>query len=264
LNLMPKSSIQRQEFSQKKPYFIAAIYALALMVIAVWFAESRIVALRKQKLDELRTSVGPLKQKANELKGAMTDTKTLQDQASNLAGLGDERAYWAKILMELRRVLMQSEIKTKALLKTNAPTIELGVWVEEFTPLYPNGTPFLAPPADGGGGGGGGPVPGGPVPGAARYGIGERAPTPTPTPATSAPAGGNPNEISTISFRCRAVDQPLEVANSDLAYAVQDELKASPFFAPPITLGTIERKKEESTNTFTFTVTVNLKKPAKL
>jgi hypothetical protein len=91
-----------------------------------------------------------------------------------------------------------------------------------------------------------------------------RAPTPVPTPTPGAPAGGNPNEISTVTFRCRAVDQPLEEANSALAYRVQDELKASPYFAPPIQLGTIERKKEESTNTFTFTVTVNLKKPAKL
>lgn len=262
LNLMPKSSIQRQEFSQKKPFFIAAIYALALMVFAVWWAEARIVSLRKEKLEQLRTSLGPLKQKAGELKGAMTDTKALQDQANQFGAVGEDREYWARILMELRRVMNQSEIKTKAAMKTNAPNIEIGVWVEEFTPLYPNGTPFVVGAADNPGGGGGGGASPGPL-GDARYGLARPAPAPAAsTPGT--PTGGNPNEISTVTFRCRAVDQPLEEANSALAYRVEDELKSSPYFAPPIQLGTIERKKEESTNTFSFTVTVNLKKPAKL
>ncbi len=263
LNLMPKSSIQRQEFSQKKPFFIAAVYALALMVFAVWWAESHIVTLRKNKLEELRASLGPLKQKAGELKAAMGDTRMLQEQGNQLGGLGEDREYWAKLLMELRRVMLQSELKTKAAMKTNAPNLEVGVWVEEFSPIYPNGTPFVAGAADnpGGGGGGNSAVMGN----AARYGIAERSSTPAPqAPPAGAPGGGNANEISSVTFRCRAVDQPLEVANSALAYQVQDELRASPFFAPPIQLGTLERKKDESTNTFTFTVTVNLKKPAKL
>src|SRR5206468_860502 len=119
--------------------------------------------------------------------------------------------------------------------------------------------PFVVGAAENPGAGGGGGNTGGL---AARYGLAERAPTPTPQAA--APTGGNANEISTVSFRCRAVEQSLEIANSALAYQVQDELKASPYFAPPIQLGTLERKKDESTNTFTFTVTVNLKKPAKL
>ncbi|MGZ4971629.1 MAG: type IV pilus assembly protein PilM [Limisphaerales bacterium] len=264
LNLMPKSSIQRQEFSQKKPFFIAAVYALALMVFAVWWAESRIVTLRKNKLEELRASLGPLKQKAGELKAAMSDTRALQEQGNQLGGLGEDRDYWAKLLMELRRVMMQSELKTKAAMKTNAPNIEIGVWVEEFSPIYPNGTPFIAGAADNpGGGGGGGNA--GVMGNAARYGLAERSPAPAPQAATpTAPGGGNPNEVSSVTFRCRAVEQSLEVANSALAYQVQDELKASPYFVPPIQLGTLERKKEESTNTFTFTVTVNLKKPAKL
>jgi hypothetical protein len=86
---------------------------------------------------------------------------------------------------------------------------------------------------------------------------------PAVTPSPNAPPG-NPNEISTIQFRCRAVDQPIDVANSTLAYQVQDEMKSSPYFTSPISLGVIERKKDESTNTFTFTVTAQLKKPAKM
>jgi len=266
LNLMPKSSIQRQEFSQKKPFFIAAVYALALMMLAVWWAESRITTLRKQKLDELRISLGPLKSKATELKNAMNDTKALQEQANQLTALGEERLYWSQLLMELRRVMLRSELKTKDMMKTNAPNMEVGVWVEEFTPLFPNGTAFVAPPESA-------PSTASPTTAAPTYNEAEvrrkyglppvQTMAPVAAPAPNAPAG-NPNEISTVQFRCRAVDQSLDVANSTLAYQVQDEMKASQLFTNPITLGVIERKKEESTNTFTFTVTAQLRKPAKL
>ncbi len=269
LNLMPKSSIQRQEFSQKKPFFLAAIYALALTVFAVWWAESRIITLRKQKLDELRMSLGPLKQKAGQLKGAMNDTKALQEQADQMAALGDERKYWANVLMELRRVMMKSEIRTKALMKTNGSDMEVGVWVEEFAPVYPNSTPFIAPPET--------PPANAPqaatAPGLAetgaelrkKYGLPDpNANRPAPAPTATPGAAVNPNEVNTISIKCRAVDQPVDVANSTLAYQVQEEMKSSLYFTNPITLGTLDRKKEESTNTFTFSVTATLRKPAKL
>ena len=53
MNLMPKSSIQRQEFAQKKPYLIASAFGLALVVFAIYLAESRIGEIRRNKLDEL-------------------------------------------------------------------------------------------------------------------------------------------------------------------------------------------------------------------
>jgi type IV pilus assembly protein PilM len=270
LNLMPKSSIQRQEFSQKKPFFIAAAYALALMVFAIWWAESRITTSRRQKLDELRTQLGPLNTKANELKTAMNDTKTLQEDAGQLTELGAEKKYWANVLVELRRIMMKSEVRTKELMKTNAPNLEVGVWVEDFQPVYPNQTPFVAPPQQ---------APANAAPQSAgqslqdraaeirkRYGLPDPNANMAPVPASPQPGApaGNPNEVSTVTFRCRAVDQPLDVANSTLAYQVQDELKSSLLFTNPIVLGTLERKKDESTNTFTFTVTANLRKPAKL
>src|SRR5580698_6929481 len=49
LNLMPKSSIQRQEFAQKKPYLIAAAFSLAAVVFAIYIAESKIGAIRQEK-----------------------------------------------------------------------------------------------------------------------------------------------------------------------------------------------------------------------
>jgi hypothetical protein len=64
---------------------------------------------------------------------------------------------------------------------------------------------------------------------------------------------------------CRGVNrEKLKAeANSELAFALKDELKASPLFVEPITLGELTIKKEESTNTFYFTLSVTLKHPLK-
>ena len=50
LNLMPKSSIQRQEFAQKKPYLIAAIFSLALAVFLLHQAEARLFYIREGRV----------------------------------------------------------------------------------------------------------------------------------------------------------------------------------------------------------------------
>src|SRR6267154_1328647 len=57
LNLMPKSSLKRQQFSQKKPYVIASVFCLILIVFAFgWFYDNE--AAEKQKaLDQLKPTV---------------------------------------------------------------------------------------------------------------------------------------------------------------------------------------------------------------
>src|SRR5208282_4450787 len=54
LNLMPRSSIQRQEFAHKKPYLIASVFSLALVVFAIYLAEKRIGLVRGNKLEEIK------------------------------------------------------------------------------------------------------------------------------------------------------------------------------------------------------------------
>src|SRR5438552_14766598 len=43
LNLMPKSSLKRQQFNQKKPYFIAAVFCLILVVFVYALFYSKVV-----------------------------------------------------------------------------------------------------------------------------------------------------------------------------------------------------------------------------
>src|SRR5271163_1097934 len=57
LNLMPKSSLQRQEFAHKKPYLIASVFSLALVIFAIYKSEVRIGDEWRKKAGEV---AGPL------------------------------------------------------------------------------------------------------------------------------------------------------------------------------------------------------------
>src|SRR5271168_1618196 len=52
LNLMPQSSIQRQEFGGKKPYLIASVFALALVVFVIYIAEQRIGEVYRDRIQK--------------------------------------------------------------------------------------------------------------------------------------------------------------------------------------------------------------------
>jgi hypothetical protein len=78
---------------------------------------------------------------------------------------------------------------------------------------------------------------------------------------------GTTNEITTIIMQCRALNlkKVKPDANSKLAFAFVDELKSAPaFFETNGTQADNLPDVEESTLTFTFDVTVKLKRPLKL
>src|SRR6185436_6779323 len=103
----------------------------------------------------------------------------------------------------------------------------------------------------------------------------------TPTPSTegadpSATASATPstpktpastNEIAVVTIKCRGLNLKKfsPTANNDLAYAVEKELQESPMFDRKETKfsGDIE-SVDETAITFSFSVTLKLKKPMKL
>ena len=276
LNLMPKSSIQRQEFGQKKPYFIAAVFSLVLVVFAIGFAAKRVGGVRSSKLEEIKAQRDPLVAKDQQLRGAISERDRIKKEAEQLAGLVDNRIYWAEVLNELRRVFQQAEDKTKQAFKSKGIDAEFGVWIESFAPVLPNGSPFAVQAQADAPVGGAAPAPSGARPPEAndmaafsrRYGL-ESSPAPA-NPAAAAPVpgtttSGGENEISLISIVCRGVDRDkmTNSANFELAYTLKEELKASPLFTDP-TLGEIKKDDSASTNTFNFTLSVQLKRPFKL
>src|SRR5216683_3485876 len=67
LNLMPKSSLKRQQFNQKKPYFIATVFSLVAVVLAYGWFYAKIADIKRDSLGRIDEKVKPLKEKAGEL-----------------------------------------------------------------------------------------------------------------------------------------------------------------------------------------------------
>ncbi|MEO7300915.1 MAG: type IV pilus assembly protein PilM [Verrucomicrobiota bacterium] len=262
LNLMPKSSIQRQQFGQKKPYIIASVFAIVLVVFAIGWFESQVAAIKAQELEKIKTQVEPLRVKEGTLRTALAERDKLKREADQMMGLVDDRFYWAGVLVELRRIFVETEANAKTNLNT-----EVGLWVEIFAPELPAGgaytpsvgSPDMAPP-------GAYPPELGGFENGPRRGMMPMPMAGGPTPGQPAASGtGTGNEISILNFVCKGVnlDRISPTANKEVAYTLEAEIKKSPFFIDQPVLGDI--KIEPTTPlVFTFNLTIKLKRPFKL
>src|SRR5665213_575247 len=84
LNLMPRSSIQRQEFAHKKPYLIASVFSLALVVFAIYLAEARVGDVLTNSLDKAKGPLAGLQADKQKLGAAIADRDKLSKQADQL------------------------------------------------------------------------------------------------------------------------------------------------------------------------------------
>src|SRR5881394_713099 len=174
LNLMPKSSLQVQQFSAKKPYLIATMACLVAILFSFGFFHDRIAKIKQESLDSLQPQLQALKTVDSKVESEVKKLKVAQGEALQLAEWLEARGYWANVLKELRSVMMQTERAGKG--KFN---IDTGFWIERLAPDCAGGTPAAMTPAavnpppgggpggrrggpGGGGPGGGGPGGGGP------------------------------------------------------------------------------------------------------
>jgi len=253
----------------------------------------------EEDLKTVSNDVQPLQVREQQFKRAYAELRRLQDHARQLTSWMEQRYYWADLMMELRRVFIQVEDATKNRLGADA-----GVWVERFitanlgarqsswTELGPDAQPAVGQPQPQQQPGWdpqimeiyrkryGIQYPGGPAapPGGANP---EAAPNPaepenpefiTSTPAVPGMPGaastqaGDTNEISTVTLHCRAVDlsRVSPSANTELAIAVLRELQQSPMVNAEGTQfeGTIQ--PDEQTGTYTFGISLKLKKPIRI
>ena len=285
LNLMPKSSIQRQEFGQKKPFLVASVFAVAVGIFAIYMVQNRIGVMRAQELDQVKTALGPLESRDKELNGAVADRDKLVKQVEEFRGLAESRYFWITLMDGLRAALLEAESNTKAKLVNPATgtNVEAGIWIETFTPILPNGSPFGGE-GEAEGGGGGGPA----VGGMSGYGggydpmmrrmmmmrrmYGGAGPTegqstmPMPRiPRKIIQIAAASNVISEVNVVCRGVDRSRisSTANEELAYALRSALTNSPLFSGPIKMEG-EIRHDQGSNTFSFNMTIPLKHPFKL
>lgn len=274
LNLMPKSSRQRQQFEQKKPYLLAAMFSLVAVVGAFGFFNQRLANDREAALAELTDKVAPLSQRAQDLDQAVGRLKAVETQVQQFEGWLDGRFFTLDLLAELRRVFAAAEAKVSA----SGP--DVGVWIESLKLGEVSAGAAAAEPE--------------PEAEAAprstmslelmkRYGLlqqqsvgggayadalggagGEPADPSAPAAAKSRPK--STNEVSEVSLVCRAINRNrLSPTNHlHLATVLEQELRASPMFTPDGTqLGRLNTP-DDNAPTYSFEVTVNLKNPVKL
>jgi type IV pilus assembly protein PilM len=275
LNLMPDSTLKWQSFNQKKPYLIATVFSLVAVVAATGLLFDKLAAAKTEALDALHREVEPLKQKSQQFDTARANLQKTQKDVDQVLSWMGERYYWPDVLSELRGIMTKVEGGMKAKFRTDT-----GIWIEQFISAAPRTDIDLT----------GQPDAGAPGPSMAevraaadeafrkRYGLvrsgrpaaAEPAAEATPTFDTGSPGRkkkAGPGEVAsvTITFRAVSLNSVSAEANKEIVYSMLNEIKSSPLFDPDWTdpdgkgVGA-----EEQPGTFTFGITVGLKRPFKL
>lgn len=266
LNLMPKSSRTRQEFNSKKPYLLAAAYALVVGVFAYGWFYSRVEAARREGLEKITSEVDRLRIPAEGLQREQAALENSTKQTEQLVLWLEDQTQWGDVFSELRRVLAAAEEAQRQKLGSGPGTV--GVWIDTFltteatqpvaqaaaeeAPTQPS---YMMDPVL-----------------MKRYGLIPRGPTGEGggegggegTPAKKSSPSNSTNEISSISMTLRAVNlsRVKTGANNELVFEVQNQLKSSPIFDPNETRFDGTLSEEETT--FSFPMKVKLKRPMKL
>ncbi len=286
LNLMPESTLKWQAFNQKKPYFIATVFSLVLVVAAMAFIFDQLAGVRKKALDDLIAEGTPQEQRDAQFQSVMRNLQKTQKTTDQIVEYVGDRFFWVDVMNRLRDVLMKVEAGSKSKFRTDA-----GVWIERVITAPEGGEGELAANPDPSAAPGPDRPPNSSFDNEAfrrRYGLGPRGPMGMPapgmpgvpgadaTPADQAVAGaaaarkkGGTNEVDSLDVTFKAVTlmNVSASANSELAFAVRNELRADPMFVPEETdfaAAAAQVSGDEPPGVFTFQINIKLKKPLKL
>lgn len=255
MNLMPKSSLQRQELKQKQPYLMAAAFCLVLILYAFGWFYSKVADDKAATLEQLKAKVDPLDRNRQPLQNELNHLNRAENELQSVGSLIQDRVYWGKVLSQLRETLLAVETQQEDALKT-----KVGVWVETLTPMTLAGPVFTGAKVD---------VPWPPgtntAPAAAAPPKRGRRGQPATTAAGSDTAPAGQNEISYVVLDCRGVNiaNPPS-ANTTIAAGLAAELaKATNYFEPSGTVLAGTLVPDGSGLTFKFSVVAKLKNPIK-
>src|SRR5439155_7339299 len=214
LNLMPKSSLKPQHFNQKKPYLVASVFCLILVVFTYGWFYSKVAQRKNEALTKLEQQAQPLKNNEQTLnKRLLPEIRGLDIELGQFTNWVEDRFYWANVLSQLRQILLEVEGSQETALKAKT-----GIWIEKLVPITsatpvapvftPTGfSPELARHLSGPGSSSPGPSPrklrGINPPGASPPGASPPAPgTPGATSGQAAP----PTEIIGVILTCRSMN----------------------------------------------------------
>jgi type IV pilus assembly protein PilM len=244
MNLMPDSTLRWQRFNEKKPYFIATVFSLVLVAFAVGLLFERLAKSKEDELEKIQPDKLQLQNTSDQFTRVYNRLLATQGDAKQIAAWMQDRYYWGNVLAELRRALILAENDVQNKLSAQRPGVQAGIWIEQMTTMSTadnNASTF-------------------------NFGGPQRGATQMASPNPSPDASGQTNQTGVVTLVCRAVSlsgvDPS--ANTTIAYALEDELKASPYFDPKATQLSGQITADDASGTFTFGVTVALKNPLNL
>ena len=132
LNLMPKSSLQRQEFNRKKPYLISSVFGLVLVVAAIGLFYSQVFGEKQKVMNRLQTIAAPLQNLEGQLKPEESTLATQLSKVEAFEGLVQQRFYWTDLLQVIRGSLLEAESEAQKRFSLDA-----GLWLEALKPDSP-------------------------------------------------------------------------------------------------------------------------------
>ena len=133
MNLMPDSTLRWQAFNQKKPFLLATVYSLALVMFVIGYLFESLAKNKESETAKLDEQVAPLQTKVDRMQREWNNLQTSQTEAGQYTQWMSQRFYWADFLADMRQALIRSEDTMKKKLAAQKPGIEAGIWIESMT-----------------------------------------------------------------------------------------------------------------------------------
>lgn len=261
MNLMPKALLQRQQISQKKPYLIAAVFSLVLVVLAVGFLYSSLAGLKEAELSKIEEQIKPYSQKDAQLKKVTKEIETTYQELGQLNAWMREKYFWITFYNEVQDLFIQAEQDAEQ--KLGVP---VGIWIDKLITQHPNMSgrgPMVAKTED-----------------AfeydevflARYGLLNQPNAAKKNTKKSAADfildETDTNNISTVATVIRAVDvtelSGRANAKNDIAYGLLEMVKQSPLVSTNGTQLGGQIDVDQASGTISFPLNIKLKNPLSL
>ena len=260
LNLMPESTRKWRAFNEKKPFLIATVFTMVVVVAVIGLLFSQLAGVKAAKLAAITEKLAPMTAKDQQFTKANGDLKSAKDDLDKLGALTADRYYWTDKLPEFAKVLSHVEETTSNnWQKAAGGTPAVGIWIEQFaTPAAPDGAsdqPYANYSST-------------PSVGMAMQSAIEQKYN-IPVAAADAVAGAVPpppsTGVSAVFVVFRAVKGPNDSLNSSMIYSLLDTLKTNSVVDPKLTQqgDRIISDDPSSPYTFTFAVKIALKTPLK-
>lgn len=270
LNLMPSSSLRRQELNQKKPYILASMACLILVLFAFGYFYKKVASEKAEALAKLETQARPLEAADRRLKSVFQELRQVQETSAQYTTWMHDRLYWAGILSQMRDIFLAVENEKAQEFK--APT---GVWIERLELMNENGPLPMGPPRAANPQGGPGvfraPAPRAPVQSRNQPRNQGRNQVAANNQAAggAAPVNLADYDVTRINLYCEGVNMEAllpsnPAANTQLSFAIESALKSNTNLTVAAETELFgDQRLAQDGQTFYFQVTVLLQRPLK-